>query len=157
MSNKHCKVQNRPTAPPSATARTILLSFQTAKPPSLSPYLSGLEGKETDSVRIRWYRHQVDINNIQGILEPQLEKYEETDIKDTKSCLDTEFQGLLHQDAEKDMLTAVNMPRVIVTVAKLEELPGRECKELHDGVLCGSDVQFNSIQFKYSSTKYYWF
>ena len=77
-------------------------------------------------------------------LEPQLEKNEETDIKDIKSCLAKEFQGLLHQDAEKDMLTAVSMPRVIVTVAKLEELHGRKCKELHEGVLCGSDVKYDA-------------
>eukprot|EP00112_Aurelia_sp_Birch-Aquarium-sp1_P026001 Seg8953.4 transcript_id=Seg8953.4/GoldUCD/mRNA.D3Y31 product="hypothetical protein" protein_id=Seg8953.4/GoldUCD/D3Y31 len=76
--------------------------------------------------------------------EPQSEKNVEIDVNELKSCLDKEFDGLLHQDAEKDMLTAVNMPRVMVTVAKLEELHGRKCKDLHEGVLCGSDVQYDA-------------
>ncbi|XP_065060327.1 uncharacterized protein LOC135687646 [Rhopilema esculentum] len=61
-----------------------------------------------------------------------------------KTYLNKEFEGLLNQDAEKDMLTAVNMPRVMVTIAKLEELHGRRCKELQEGVPCGSDVIYSS-------------
>ena len=65
---------------------------------------------------------------------------------DQKSCISELFLDLLRDDSAKNMLTYVNMPRVIVTIEKLKELKGKTCREMQNDKICGSILTYTSSE-----------
>ena len=85
-------------------------------------------------------------DNSETVNECNTEVGESKERPDQKSCISEFFLNLLHDDSAKNMLTYVDMPRVIVTIEKLKELKGKTCREMENDKICGSVMTYNSSE-----------